>query len=252
MELLPSLFLFHGEKLLPLPMLDPGWHNNADFGRAYRELANVCFEAGKYPEAEEMYKKFVPADPNEDASNGVDVGEDLRNLSRVYLRERRYDDALDTIKRSELIDARIAKTKNADPRYVILWQWYDQSERAEIFRETGDTAAAEPIFAQSLDMIGKIPLWEGHPSIAEMMGDYATLLRDEGKFNEAESLYKRALDSWAKNRARNFNPDQLEDAEILTSYAELLRKLNRLAEAELLESQANEIRTKITTPASVN
>jgi tetratricopeptide (TPR) repeat protein len=189
----------------------------------------------------------------------MDLAEDLRNLSRVYRHEHRHDEALDTIKRSEVIDARVTK-----PRMVMLpdqpplWHWYDQSERAEIFRERGDNAAAEPLFEQSLEMVGKIPLWEGPPRIAEMISDYATLLRDEGKFDEAESIYKHSLDSWAMNRARNVDPDQLEDADILTNYAELLRKLDRPAEAEPLEAQASAIRTKITalpeaaSPASPN
>jgi len=255
-ELIPSLFLFHGEALLPLPMLNPGWHNNSDLIRETRDLATVCYKAGKYPEAEEVYKHLIPTDEKKDSSGNVyqqmDLADDLRNLSRVYRHEHRYDEALAAIKRSEVIDQRVGNPKNVTHDQPALWQWYDQTERAEIFRVQGDTAAAEPLFAQSLDMVGKIPLWEGHPRIAEMFGDYATLLRDEGKLDEAESLYKRALDSWAKNRARNFDPDQLQDAEILTNYAELLRKLDRAAEAESLEQQAQTIRAKISAMPEAN
>jgi tetratricopeptide (TPR) repeat protein len=166
----------------------------------------------------------------------------------VYRHEKRYDDALDTIKRCEMADERAATAKYAKPEQVSLLRWYSQNELAEIDREKGDLAAAIPLFEQSLAMVGKVPLGAGHPRIAELLSDYANLLGDEGKFDEAESSYKRALDTWAKS----WYPLQLEQAETLTSYAALLRKLNRPTEAEPLEVRASAIREKAYASSPVN
>jgi tetratricopeptide (TPR) repeat protein len=121
---------------------------------------------------------------------------------------------------------------------------------AEIYREKGDLAAAKPLFDRSMEMTDKIPLGERHPRIAELVSDYAAFLEDEGKFDEAESSYKRALDIWANRYS--WNPDQLEHAEALANYAALLRKLNRPAEADPLEAQASAIREKATGSGPAN
>jgi hypothetical protein len=213
--------------------------------RQDRELAKVGAESGNYPEAEQLYKQIIPMDEKEATSNQEfkvrDLAEDLMDLSRVYRHEQRYDDAVDTIKRSEMVDERAAKAKFAKPDQVSLLQWYSQNELAEIYREKGDIAAAKPLFERSLEMSKKMPLGAGHPRIAELLSNYANLLGDDGKFDEAESFYKRALDTWAKS----WYPQQLEQAETLTNYAALLRKLDRPVEAEPLEARAAAIRAKV-------
>jgi tetratricopeptide (TPR) repeat protein len=95
------------------------------------------------------------------------LAEDLVDLSRIYRHEHRYDDAVDTIKRSETVDERAAKAKFAKPKQAALLHWYSQNELAEIYSEKGDIAAAIPLFEQSLEMSNKIPLGAGHPRIAE-------------------------------------------------------------------------------------
>ena len=117
----------------------------------------------------------------------------------MYRREKRFDDAVDTIKRSEMANERPAKAKCARPKQVSLLHWYSRNELAEIDREKGDLAAAKPLFEQSLEMVGKVPLRTGHPRIAALLSNYATLPAGEGKFAEAESFYKRALDTWAES-----------------------------------------------------
>jgi tetratricopeptide (TPR) repeat protein len=101
-----------------------------------------------------------------------------------------------------------------------------------------------------MEMMKTISLGERHPRIAELQSDYAAFLADEGKFDEAESAYKQALDTWANRDS--WNPEQLEHAEALANYAALLRKLNRPAEAEPWEAQAAAIREKATGSKPVN
>jgi tetratricopeptide (TPR) repeat protein len=220
--------------------------------RECRELAKVGAESGKYPEAAELYKQIVPLDEKQAGSNQEfkirELAEDLMDLSRVYRHEKRYDDAVDTIKQAEMVDERAAKAKFAKSKQVALLHWYSQNELAEIYREKGDIAAAIPLFERSLETLDKMPLGAGHPRIAELLSDYANLLGDQGNFDAAESFYKRALDTWAKS----WYPQQLEEAETLTNYAALLRKLDRPVEAEPLEARAATIRTKVSASIPAN
>jgi tetratricopeptide (TPR) repeat protein len=235
--------IFHEN--VPGPFLDPHWGRSYELLREYRELAQVGAESGKYPEAEELYKQILPMAEKDATSNQWlkirGLGEDLVDLSRVYRHEHRYDDAVETIKRAEAADERAAKAKLAKPEQVSLLRWYSQNEMAEVYREKGDIAAAIPLFEQSLETKDKIPLGAGHPRIAELLSNYANLLGDQGNFDAAESFYKQALDRWTKS----WYPQQLEQAETLTNYGALLRKLNRAREAEPLEAQASAIRAKV-------
>jgi tetratricopeptide (TPR) repeat protein len=250
MIIMPEVLLFHEN--VPGPFLDPHWGHAHELLGEYRELAKVGAESGKYHEAAELYQQIIPLDEKHAGSNKWHdirgLADDLMDLARVYRHEKRYDDAVDTIQRSEMADERAAKAKYTKPEQVSLLHWYGQNELAEIDREKGDLAAAKSLFEQSLEMVGKVPLGAGHPRIAELLSDYAGLLADEGKFDEAESFYKRALDTWAKS----WYPEQLEHAETLASYAGLLRKLNRPSEAEPLEARASAIRTKVDASEPVN
>jgi tetratricopeptide (TPR) repeat protein len=90
-------------------------------------------------------------------------------------------------------------------------------------------------------LLAKPELAPGHPKLAQLLGNYGNLLRDEGKYDQAESLYKRALDTWSKSE----DPEHPNVARTLSDYAALLRKLDRPAEAEPLEARAAAIRTKV-------
>jgi tetratricopeptide (TPR) repeat protein len=221
--------------------------------RLERELAQAYTGSGKYTEAEELYKRIIPTDdasttPNRDANN-MQLSGDLIGLSAVYRHEHRFDEALNTIKRSETIDDEIANSKfereNAKTAEPSMWLWFSQIELAEIYREKGDTTAAETLFQRSEEEAQSLTLAPGHPKLAMFLDNYATLLRDEGKYIEAEALYKHALDTWARSRY----PDHPDVAGTLTDYAKLLRKLDRATEAESLEARASAILATAGTPS---
>ena len=217
--------------------------------RLNRNLAEAYLGTGKDKQAEEVYKGLVAMDETEGKSNQalneMNRSDDLTGLSGVYRHEHRYDEALNTMKRADAADDEIAnskfgksQTKSGRP---LIWMWLSQNELAEVYREKGDTAVAEPLFRSSVEMVQTLNLARGHPKLAQLLDNYATLLRDEGKYAEAEPLYQRALKTWEKSRY----PEHPDVAETLTNYALLLRKLNRPAEAEALEARAAAIRTKL-------
>ena len=218
-----------------------------------QELAQGYAGAGKNAEAEELFNRIISTEESDTKQEKVlqdmSMADDLRGLAGVYLAEHRYDDALETMKRTAAIDAEIENSKFGKFKGLSgtasVWVWLAQIELAEIYREKGDSASAEPLFQQSLEMTQQMHLAPGHPKLAQMLGNYATLLRDQGKYVEAEALYKRSVDVWAKA----VYPENADDAETLTNYAQLLRKMNRAAEAEPLETRASAMLTKVSAPS---
>ncbi len=72
------------------------------------------------------------------------------------------------------------------------------------------------------------------------LNNLAALYRTQGKYAEAEPLYKRALFVLTKA----LGPDHPNVALMLENYAASLRKMNRGDEAETLEARAQAIRAK--------
>ena len=62
----------------------------------------------------------------------------------------------------------------------------------------------------------------------------------QGRYGEAEPLYKRALAIWEKA----LGPEHPDVAKSLANYAALLRETDRDVEAEMLEARAKAIQAK--------
>lgn len=63
---------------------------------------------------------------------------------------------------------------------------------AELYRNQGKYADAEPLYRQSLAIWEKV-LGPDHPDVATSLNNLALLYRAQGKYVEAEPLYKRSL-----------------------------------------------------------
>jgi tetratricopeptide (TPR) repeat protein len=118
------------------------------------QLALAYIGIGKYPEAEDSYQRALtlmetgPSDPLRDS---IRLAREWRDLCRVYRYERRYDDALDAVKRAGVLNQKAAESKFRKSSWDrSLWTWLNESELAEIYREKGDIAVAEPIFQRSV------------------------------------------------------------------------------------------------------
>ncbi|WP_058189549.1 tetratricopeptide repeat protein [Terracidiphilus gabretensis] len=233
---LPLLILTQG--MMPSTGIPVRRPDQAEVFRCYKDLARAYAGAGKYPEAEAMYKQIITAEEKKAASTqkselaNMNLDQDLIEFARIYRNDHRYDDALATIRQSETVGRQIADSKfekqNATSGSPSIFPWLSQIELAEIYREKGDTTAAAPVFEQSLQAVSDLKMPPGNPKIAELLNNYATMLRDEEKYDQSEALYIRSLNAWEKtNRSRN-----PQAAQTLMNYAALLRKLNRPAEAE--------------------
>jgi tetratricopeptide (TPR) repeat protein len=72
------------------------------------------------------------------------------------------------------------------------------------------------------------------------------LYKIQGRYAEADSLYKRALAIWEKA----FGPDDLNVATVLENMAELYRKMGKGDEAERADARARKIRSQVKGPLS--
>ncbi len=79
-----------------------------------------------------------------------------------------------------------------------------------------------------------------HPSVAASLNNMASLYNAQGKYAEAEPLYKRALPIDEKA----LGPDHPHVATALENYAALLHKTGRSAEATKMEARAKATRAK--------
>lgn len=79
-----------------------------------------------------------------------------------------------------------------------------------------------------------------HPSEANSLNSLAVLYRTQGKYEEADPLYQRALAILEKA----LGPEHPHLATCLENYAVLLKKMGRAAEAATLEARAQAIREK--------
>ena len=81
-----------------------------------------------------------------------------------------------------------------------------------------------------------------HPNVATSLNNLAGLYNAQGRYAEAEPLFKRSL----AIREKALGPDDSAVARSLENYGTLLRKTNRAAEAEKLEERAKAICAKQT------
>ena len=76
--------------------------------------------------------------------------------------------------------------------------------------------------------------------MADKLANLAELYRTQGKYAEAEPLYRRSLAIWEKS----LGSEHSHVATSLENYAALLRQTARADQAEKLEARAKAIRAK--------
>jgi tetratricopeptide (TPR) repeat protein len=82
--------------------------------------------------------------------------------------------------------------------------------------------------------------------VATCQSNLARLYNAQGRYGEAEPLYKNSL----AIRENSLGPDAAAVAGSLEDYATLLRKTNRAVEAEELEKRARAIRSRQTSKSA--
>ena len=79
-----------------------------------------------------------------------------------------------------------------------------------------------------------------HPEVATSLNNLAALYKAQGRYAEAEPLYRRSL----AIKEKALGPEHPSVATILANYAALLRETGRPKKAAKMEARAQAIRAK--------
>jgi CHAT domain-containing protein len=154
--------------------------------KALNKQAFQLYNAGRYAEAEPLYKRALVIDEKAYGKNHLHVVSDLNNLALLYFTIGRYAEAEPLFKRALEI---YEKAYDKDHPYVAL----SLNNLAEVYRNTGRYAEAEALDKRALEIKEKTH-GKDDLSVAGSLYCLAELYRTTGRYAEAEPLYKRALE----------------------------------------------------------
>lgn len=216
--------------------------DNPEIQKTKRKLASCYLEQKKFAAAEILFKElFQTAKEHSDRTacghrnwDELLYASQLTDLTDCYMRQKKWAIAIPLSEQLLFIyqnDAVTSKEPISLPSALLT--------TATCYSEGGQCLRAEPLFEQASHLIHLLK--KPHPAYqAITLTKHGNNLSALGKFNEAESFYRQALSNW-KGVNKPGDGDRLETIE---AYAALLRKTNRLDEAQKQLAQAAVIKKK--------
>ena len=113
-----------------------------------------------------------------------------------------------------------------------MWERYNISAQQALSQ--GKATEAENFFRLALKEVENSP---SDPKLGTTLNNLANCLRQQGRYQEAEPLYKQAI-SCTEKRAGHFSKELVV---FLENYAKLLRLSGRTVEAETTDRRAQAI-----------
>jgi len=150
----------------------------------------------------------------------------LNNLAAAYEGLNRFDEAELHYLQSMTIVERIQGPHHPDLVLAL-------TNLAIFHRKRGRFAQAERLYQRSLTIMERV-LGDEHPHLIPVLLDLAHVSQAQNEFERSETYYKRALTIGKTELPVAHHQTQ----SIRMQYADLLRHLNRVAEANWLEDQA--------------
>jgi CHAT domain-containing protein/tetratricopeptide (TPR) repeat protein len=200
-------------------------------------LGRLYDQQGRHADAEALYSRAIAIEEKGQSKDGERTGVLLDALGRNYMRRGLYPQAEAALKRSvEITEKRSGK--DSIQTAIAL------NSLANLYREQGRYTDAEAVMLRSLALIGKggsllsgllgtSPL--ANTLIGAMYSNLAEIYQAQGRYAEAESTLKKALDAAAND------PDKSNLSLVLNNMAVLYFQQGRYAEAEPLLRRSGEI-----------
>ena len=189
------------------------------------ELNNRAMElvnAGRYSDAESLYKSTLANAEKALGPDHPDVAQWLDNLAALYNDLDRYADAEPLYARSLAI---FEKTLGPDHPVVAL----SLNALGFLYKKQGRYAEAELLYKRSLAIREKV-FGPNHSEVAISLNNLGQLYRAQGRFGDAQALYQQALAIWEET----LGPDHPNVATALGNLAGLYQSQGRYADAEPL------------------
>lgn len=243
--------------------------DHPDVAANLNNLATLYHDEGRYSSAEALYKQALAIVEKRLGPNSPDVAVSLNNLAEVYGEQGKYAEAAPLYKRSLKIwekalgphDLNVAVSLNNLGALYDSEQDYPQAEhyylRALSIKE-GVLGPSDPSVALTLSNLGQVYVAERNfkkaqpalyrsltilhwplekstnPVVGRALTHLGTFYREQGNYTLSEYYYQRAVNFTRKVQG----PNSPNLAKSLKSYAILLRKTQRDAQAAKLEAQA--------------
>ncbi len=166
-------------------VLGPG---HAHTFAARRSLANALVTAGELDEAEAEFRALVDALPNSPDVQPREAGILLNSYGQMLAGARRHEEGLAMTQRS--LDVLLAAYP-ADDRDVAITQHNLMSAYRALGRRAEAVALAPEVAARFERVFGP-----RHPDTSRARFAAAGLLRDAGRYDEAEPMYVASLAYW--------------------------------------------------------
>ena len=192
-------------------------------------LGEVNRAQGKFDDAERAHKRALAIREKAQGPGHPDVAQSLNNLAVVYQAQGKTAEVESLRKRALAIEEGVAAQARR-------WQSYLAAGNASY--QQGRYADAER------PLVAALGVAEGFgpqdPRLATSLNNLSGLYQLQGRYGDAEPLYKRSL----AIREKALGPDHPHVAQSLENYADLLRKTGRATEASKMEARATAIRAK--------
>jgi len=190
-----------------------------NLGLLYSGMGDYKIAENYYKQALEVYRKTQ----NEKAINYSNI---LNNLGNLYLDIEKFEAANLNYLKSQEIKKEILGEDH--PEYSM-----GLNNLGVLNYEIGEFSIAETLYRKSQKTVRK-NFGEEHPSYALILNNLGELYFKKGDFKAAELNFKQSSKIYKKTLGEN-HPDYLET---LNSYAFVLQKTNRKAEAYLILNQS--------------
>ena len=148
-------------------------------------LAGLYRDQGKYADAEALFARAMGISEKALGPQHPDTADGLNNLANVYLDQGKYAQAEPLFKRMLVI---YEKIPSPDHPGAVLGV---NKLLGQIYARQGKYADAEPLYRRALG-IAEEALGPQHPHVADVLKDYARLLRETGRNEEGQQMEQRA------------------------------------------------------------
>jgi tetratricopeptide (TPR) repeat protein len=210
-----------------LSLAERQWPDQPRVAGSLSTLAQVYVAQKKYSDAEPLYRRAIVI---LEKSLGPDSPELAPTLETYALLLR----DLGRPAEAKEMEARAGALKAKAPEQ----QWQQQINDGFSAFQQGRLSDAERMLREAVREIEQI--LPRHPLIIRALEALAQVCEEQGTLARAEPLYQRSI----KLREEIFGLEGASLQGTLEAYARLLRKLDRVSEAEKLEGRAEKIRAK--------
>ena len=185
--------------------------DHPDVATSLNNLA-VLYEAqGRYTDAEPLYKRVTGNTEKALGPDHPDVAVALNNLAVLYRDQGRYADAEPLYKRSLAISEKALGPEHPDVATSL-------NNLAVLYRNARSLRRCRAVTTSAHWRYREKVLGPDHPDVAAITEQSGCSLRRQGRYAEAEPLYKRSLAIWEKA----LGPDHPDVALSLNNLAESL------------------------------